>query len=480
MEHLKKSEEMKNMMVPPSHSSLYYCFQILLALVLLSLQLEASSSSSKVEVLPGFEGPLPFELETGYVGLGEPDDDDDMQVFYYFIKSENDPKKDPLMLWLTGGPGCSSFSGLVYQIGPVEFEIKEYNGSVPSLVLRPQSWTKLCSIIFVDLPLGTGFSYAKNLTAHRSDWKLVHHTHQFLRKWLIDHPEFLSNEFYFGADSYSGIPVPAIVQEISNGNEEGLQPSINLQGYLLGNPITTRREKNYQISYAHGMGLISDELYASLQKNCKGEYIDVDSRNELCLRDLQSFDENLSGINQFYILDSYCENDTPLWRRSLSHELKKSSSSHLTVPELSCRIYSSYLGVKWINDERVRKALHIREGTIGKWVRCYKTDFEYEIFDSFEFHANLSKKGYRSLIYSGDHDAVVPFMSTQAWIRALNYSIVDDWRPWFVNGQVGGYTRTYSNRMTFATVKGSGHMAPEYTPEQCFSMLTKWILNLPL
>jgi carboxypeptidase C (cathepsin A) len=49
------------------------------------------------------------------VGLGETDDD--MQVFYYFIKSENDPKKDPLMLWLTGGPGCSSFSGLVSEIG---------------------------------------------------------------------------------------------------------------------------------------------------------------------------------------------------------------------------------------------------------------------------------------------------------------------------------------------------------------------------
>ncbi|WJX43172.1 sinapoylglucose--choline O-sinapoyltransferase [Trifolium repens] len=409
-------------------------------------------SSSKVEVLPGFEGSLPFELETGYVGLGETDDD--MQVFYYFIKSENNPKKDPLMLWLTGGPGCSSFSGLVYEIGPIAFEIKEYDGSVPSLVSRPQSWTKLCSIIFVDLPLGTGFSYAKNLTAHRSDWKLVHHAHQFLRKWLIDHTEFLSNEFYIGGDSYSGIPVPAIVQEISNGNEEGLQPSINLQGYLLGNPITTRREKNDRIPYAHGMGLISDELYASLQKNCKGEYIDVDSRNDLCLRDLKSYDEAKDSLQ---------------WRRSLTQELKKSSSSHLTVPELSCHFYNSYLTTKWADDER---------GTIGKWVRCYKTDYEYEIFDSTEFHANLSKKGYRSLIYSGDHDLVVPFMSTQAWIRALNYSIVDDWRPWFVNGQVGGYTRTYSNRMTFATVKGAGHMAPDDTPEQCFDIFTKWISNL--
>ncbi|XP_012572932.1 serine carboxypeptidase-like 13 [Cicer arietinum] len=435
-----------------NNSLLHYCCKILLAIVLFGLQIlshtEASSSKSKVEVLAGFQGPLPFELETGYVGLGETDDD--MQVFYYFIKSENNPQNDPLILWLTGGPGCSSLSGLVYQIGPIAFEIKEYDGSVPSLVLRPQSWTKASNIIFVDLPLGTGFSYAKNVTAHRSDWKLVHHTHQFLRKWLIDHPEFLSNKFYIGADSYSGIPIPAVVQEISNGNEKGLQPLINLQGYLLGNPMTTRNEKNDQIPYAHGMGLISDELYACL-----------------------------SGINKFNILDRLCEDDEHLWRRYLTQDMK-TFSSHLKVPELNCQIYGFYLATKWANDERVRKSLHIREGTIGKWQRCYTSDFEENISDSFEFHANLSKKGYRSLIYSGDHDVVVPFMSTQAWIRALNYSIVDDWRPWFVNGQVGGYTRTYSNQMTFATVKGSGHTAPEYTPEQCFAMFTRWISYLPL
>ncbi|KEH29042.1 1-O-acylglucose:anthocyanin acyltransferase [Medicago truncatula] len=469
-----------NMMVPPSHNSLHYFCQILLSLVLLSLHMltPLEAYGSKVEHLPGFQGPLPFELETGYVGLGEANDD--MQVFYYFVKSESNPQKDPLMLWITGGPGCSSISGLLYQIGPVAFENKEYDGSVPSLVSRPQSWTKLCSIIFVDLPLGTGFSYAKNVTAHRSDWKLVRDAHQFLRKWLIDHPEFLSNEFYIAADSYSGIPVPALVQEISNGNEKGLQPLINLKGYLLGNPLTTFKEQNYQIPYAHGMGLISDELYASLQRNCKGEYIDVDSGNELCLRDLQYFHECLSGINTFNILDSYCEDDPHLWRRSLIQELKSSPSSHLKVPELSCQIYSFYLTTKWANEESVRKALHIREGTIGKWERCYMNDFEYDIFGSVEFHANLSKKGYRSLIYSGDHDAVVPFISTQAWIRNLNYSIVDDWRPWFVNGQVGGYTRTYSNQMTFVTVKGSGHTAPEYTPDQCFGMFTRYYLTLKL
>ncbi|XP_061363265.1 serine carboxypeptidase-like 11 [Gastrolobium bilobum] len=460
----------------------YGGFSLSLALFL-CLNSQLATSRSTIEVLPGFEGLLPFELETGYVGLGETEDD--LQVFYYFIKSENNPSKDPVMLWLSGGPGCSSFSALAYQIGPLAFKLEEYNGSLPNLVSRQYSWTKVCSIIFVDLPLGTGFSYAKNLTAQRSDWKLVHHTHQFFRKWLIEHSEFLSNKLYIGGDSYSGMSLPAVVQEISNGNEKGLNPWINLQGYVLGNPVTTRREKNHQIPFAHGMALISDELYASLQKNCKGEYVDIDSRNELCSRDLHYFDECLSGINRFNILGVDCQDYSlkyhkALLRRSMTQKLKATFSSHLTVTNLSCDTFGYFLCKLWMNDKSVPRALHTQEGTAGQWERCNGTDYEEDISSSFEFHVNLSSKGYRSLIYSGDHDYTVPFMSTQAWIRALNYSIVHDWRPWHVNGQVAGYTRTYSNQMTLATVKGAGHVTSELKSEECFAMFVRWISNVPL
>jgi len=49
-----------------------------------------------------------------YVGVGE---NEDVQLFYYFLPSESNPKEDPLMLWLTGGPGCSSISGILYEMG---------------------------------------------------------------------------------------------------------------------------------------------------------------------------------------------------------------------------------------------------------------------------------------------------------------------------------------------------------------------------
>ncbi|XP_057451246.1 serine carboxypeptidase-like 11 [Lotus japonicus] len=458
------------------------CRRFLLPILLsLHISCQLASCGSIVRFLPGFEGPLPFLLETGYVGVGETED---VQAFYYFIESESNPRVDPLMLWLTGGPGCSVLSGLMFEIGPLAFKIEEYNGSVPNLVLRSHSWTKVSSIIFVDMPVLTGFSYARtNSSAQRSDLLLIHQAHQFLRKWLIHHPKFLSNEVYIGGDSSSGITIPAIVQEISQGNEKGLKPWINVQGYLLGNPSTSIREPNYQISFAHGMGLISDELYESLQRNCKGEYIDIDPTNILCSRDIKSFNETMSGINSQHILEPDCHEFYFISkRRSLVQKYPwKILSSYHKLPPLWCRIYVYFLCEFWANDDNVRKALHIRKGSIGKWQRCsYDIPFEAYITSSFEFHVNLSRKGYRSLIYSGDHDMTVPFLSTQAWIRSLNYSIVDDWRQWYTNGQVAGYTRTYSNRMTFATVKGGGHTAPEYKPEECLEMYSRWLSNKAL
>ncbi|XVF36445.1 hypothetical protein REPUB_Repub19eG0059200 [Reevesia pubescens] len=403
------------------------------------------TSHASVKFLPGFVGPLPFKLETGYVGVGE---SDDVQLFYYFVESERNPEEDPLLLWLTGGPGCSGISGLIYEIGPLNFNVVEYNGSLPTLVLNPYSWTKISNIIFVDSPVGTGFSYARNkLAAQISDLKQVHQLHQFLQKWLMDHPEFLSSPIYIGGDSYSGITVPVLVQEILNGNEEGRRPLINFQGYILGNPRTIKTlETNSQIPFAHRMALISDELYDSLKRSCGGEYQDIDPNNVKCQKDLQYYNKCTSRIETAHILERLCSFASPkpremsARRRYLDeHHEELLDPEPPTLPTIGCRTYSYLLSSYWVNDANVQKAINIRKGSIGQWRRCnYGLPYTFDVPSSFLYHVNLSTRGYPALVYSGDHDMIVPYLATEAWIKSLNYPIVDDWRPWMLQDQVAG------------------------------------------
>ncbi|XP_038897050.1 serine carboxypeptidase-like 1 isoform X1 [Benincasa hispida] len=464
---------------------LVFRFSILSVFLFQVLSVAASiGSSSTVKFLPGFSGPLPFVLETGYVGVGEKEE---VQLFYYFVKSEGNPEKDPLILWHTGGPGCSGLSGLAFEIGPLNFKEQRYNGSLPQLILNPFSWTKNSSIIFLDLPVGTGFSYGKTSEALRTgDFGQVQTSHQFLKKWLTDyHPEFISNPFYVGGDSYTGLIVPIVTHEILEGNKH-LLPFVNLQGYILGNPITIRNSnKNFAIPFAHRMALISDELFESLTTSCKGEYVNIHPTNEDCLRHYDTYEKSVSEIFDGNILLPKCPSVSSKLqdvsaRRSLYKTPKVLHDLKPPFPTLACPTYKYLLSYYWANDNQVRKALRIQEGSIGEWIRCqYGDDYSFDIDSSFPYHVNLSSKGYRSLIYSGDHDMVVPHLDTQAWIKSLNYSIVDDWRPWFIMDQVAGYTRTYANKMTFATIKGGGHTA-EYTQKECSVVFNRWISNKSL
>ncbi|CAH8271307.1 unnamed protein product [Arabidopsis lyrata] len=256
------------------------------------------------------------------------------------------------------------------------------------------------------------------------------------------------------------------------GIDLGFEPQINLEGYVIGNPVTdTEVEHNLRIPFAHGMALISDELYESLKRSCKGSYENVDPVNTECLNFVEEYNKCIARINQNLITRPLCK-----VLSSPKRYIEELVLPSLSVPFTDCYSYTDLISSNWANDESVRRALHVVKGSIRKWVRCasFDTPYNVDIKSSVPDHMNNSIKGYRSLIYNGDHDLVVPFISTQAWIRSLNYSIIDNWRPWMINNQVAGYTQTYANKMTYATVKGGGHTA-EYKPEESSIMFQRWL-----
>uniref|UniRef100_A0A162AFG6 Uncharacterized protein n=1 Tax=Daucus carota subsp. sativus TaxID=79200 RepID=A0A162AFG6_DAUCS len=323
-------------------------------------------SQKIVKALPGFPGELPFKLETGYVEVGGKED---LVLFYYFVQSERNASEDPLLIWISGGPGCSSFRAFMYQLGPLTIDYDDTTKEIPDLHLNPYSWTKFANIIFMDVPI-TGFSYSKSPETYKnSDTLSPKYTYEFLCKWLEKHPQFRSNPLYITGVSYSGLTIPAVVEEIFNGNEAGNEPRINIEGYVLGNPLTVKDiDFNARIPYAHRMSLLSDQIFESTKLSCKGDYINVNQSNTLCQNDLQQVNQCLKDVCFYHISEDVCNVETST--RSLLQSLDSSSSKYPDLPLRSailkgrplCREITYPYASIWADNVDVRKALHIRQG----------------------------------------------------------------------------------------------------------------------
>lgn len=476
------------------------------------------SSQTIVKTLPGYPGTLPFKLETGYIGVGE---DEAVQLFYYFVESEGNPEEDPLIIWLAGGPGCGTLRAFFFEIGPMQIKYGDYMDNVPALELEPNSWTKVANVIYLDAPTLTGYSYTKTPEAVRSsDTASASQTAEFLRKFVGNHPKFMKNPLYVTGISYSGIVIPMITEELYKGNDQGLKPTVNIQGYMAGNPLTNKSgDIDSRLEYAYRMALISQELYESTKMDCAGEYAEADSNNLQCELDLDEVNKRVGDINIQQILDPDCDPATNLVRsgnpisqqqqqqlgnrRSLRGRTNPINNMLIKLPAASlisdtfCRgDYYNYATL-WANDENVMKALNVRKGTVKEWLLCNldmkynygkpsMPQYEFDVQSSVLYHQKLTMRNCRALIFSGDHDMMVPHVGTRNWITSdvMNLSMTEsNWDAWYVNGQAAGYKTTYARQnysLVFATVKGAGHTAPEFKPAECFEMVKRWFAHTPI
>ncbi|KAK4720151.1 hypothetical protein R3W88_018489 [Solanum pinnatisectum] len=483
------------------------CYIVLTFLVFLFLLTEGAPQSALVTQLPGFTGKFQSKHYAGYVNI---DESHGKNMYYYFIESEKNPSKDPVVLWLNGGPGCSSFDGFVYEHGPFNFELGKTNGSLPILHNNPYSWSKVSNIIYLDSPVGVGLSYSKNKSDYETgDLKTASDTHSFLLKWFEIYPEFLVNPFYITGESYAGIYVPTLASEVAKGIDSGVKPAINFKGYMVGNGVTDEKiDGNALVPFQHGMGLISDKLFEEVNVACHGNFYEPGSQN--CKDKLNEIDQEVSDLNVYDILEPCYHNTEPSVITSDSSRLpmsfRKLGETERPLPirkrmfgrawpfkapvrvgivptwpellnEISVPCTDDRVSSVWLNNEDVRKAIHAEQTTvIGPWELCTDSiTFSHDAGSMIPYHKNLTARGYRALIYSGDHDMCVPHTGSEKWTSSLGYPIVDKWRPWYVNEQVAGYTQGYANNLSFLTIKGSGHTVPEYKPREALAFYARWL-----
>lgn len=135
-----------------------------------------------------------------------------MSMFFWFFEARNNPDSAPLGLWLNGGPGCSSMVGLFQENGPCRFVDNETEPS-----LNPYSWNEHANMLYVDQPIGSGFSYGDydvNSTVQAAPYVWT-----FLQAFLESFPRYRSRELGLFTESYGGRYGPEFVLNFLEQND---------------------------------------------------------------------------------------------------------------------------------------------------------------------------------------------------------------------------------------------------------------------
>lgn len=433
--------------------------------------------------LPNF--PYKGTMYSGYLDLDNPA----KKLHYMFVESSNDPEKDPLVLWLNGGPGCSSMLGWAQEHGPAMFPEESVQ-----FELNPFSWNKAANMLYIESPAGVGYSFVNSDEKElweSDDIKSGVENLQAMLSFFRKFPGFKSHDFYISGESYAGIYVPMLANNILEYNKKQVSSRrIKLKGILVGNGVTDWSVDTTpaMIDFAWSHGLYSPEDRAVIENVCFRK-VDEKKCERIVRRVLSVFSKlNVYDIYRKCVAAGPRELDetgvistrsykyTPWVNQYLTLQSENNFLAFLSAEDTELGAGPSCIDdlgpAIYFNRDDVRKALHI-DHRVGPWMVCsdkvhslYKIDTKNGSL--YLYHKLLNK--IRILVYSGDTDAAVPVDGTRKWIHRLDRKILSPWKKWRVNeNEVAGYVTEYEG-LTFVTIKGTGHMVPQWKPKEAYKM----------
>eukprot|EP00250_Pteridium_aquilinum_P018668 c24158_g2_i1 orf=1714-3408(+) len=380
------------------------------------------------------------------------------RMFYMFFESRGNKAEDPVVLWMSGGPGCSSELALFYENGP--FQITDNL----TLTWNEHGWDRASSIIFVDQPIGTGFSYSSDIRDIRHDEKGVSEDmFHFLQAFFEVHPEFSGNDFFVTGESYAGHYVPAVTSRIHKANKVNEGSWINLKGFAIGNGLTNP-EIQYKAyaDYAFEMGLIKDtardqisKMYPVCKKSiklcgnsgtvtCAGAYM-------VCNSIFSSIMAEVGNIN-YYDIRSKCSG-------SLCYDFSNMEN--------------------YLNQQAVKEALGVGD---RQFVSCSPLVYKFMIMDwmrNLEVGIpTLLEDGIQLLVYAGEYDLICNWLGNSRWVSAIDWSGKEKYaaaatNQFLVDGEEAGLFMNHGP-LTFLKVHNAGHMVPMDQPKASLEMIRRF------
>uniref|UniRef100_A0AAR2K216 Carboxypeptidase n=1 Tax=Pygocentrus nattereri TaxID=42514 RepID=A0AAR2K216_PYGNA len=456
---------------------------VVVCLLLGAVGVFSAPDADEIKFLPGLPKQPSFKQYSGYFTVAG-----NKHLHYWFVESQKNPASSPVVLWLNGGPGCSSLDGLLTEHGP--FLIQD-DGS--SLEYNPYSWNMIANMLYLESPAGVGFSYSDDKKYTTNDTEVSMNNYLALKEFFKAFPEYSKNEFYLTGESYGGIYIPTLAERVMEDS------SINLQGIAVGNGLSSYElNDNSLVYFAYYHGLLGESLWATLQQYCCKDgncnfYDNPDTNCSSSLSEVQNIVYN-SGLN-IYNLYAPCAGGVGTRVVSTNEDeiaplnIRRNNNKLFMLRETSMKMdppcTNSTPSSLYLNNPYVKSALHISPDALD-WAICsMEVNLNYNrIYKDMkkQYLKLLGALKYRVLVYNGDVDMACNFLGDEWFVDSLQQKVEVKRRSWlYFNGQnqqVGGFVKEFTN-LAFLTIKGSGHMVPTDKPIAAYAMFSRFLTKQP-
>ncbi|ETL25742.1 hypothetical protein L916_20457 [Phytophthora nicotianae] len=430
------------------------------------------TSDDLIHNLPGLDPAANVIQHAGRIALH---DSDKNKIFYWHFQAAQNPDRVPLVIWLNGGPGCSSMQGLFLGNSPFKLMNESTIGK------NEHSWHEFANLLFVDQPVGTGMSYTKGNDYRPDEETVAKDFYEFLTKFLQRHPEYLSDgddgvkisrAVYMFGESHAGRWIPEFSDHIFKQNDDpNNQIKINLDGVGIGNGWVHPRIQYEYSDYAHGLGLLTFGQVRSLKASYAECLAALDAGtyySRSCLDNMDSITGSVKPGNGGNSLNFY---DVRQYLRNVG-----------AYPSGQENI------VKYMNKMEVRKAVHGNEDKNFRFDLCSNGVFralsKFDGVSTLDKVDSLLQRGLRMLFYNGQWDMMCNHYGTEKLLLNLNWNGSDAYQQakkytWRVQGrkEPAGFAQQGGN-LTYLVVTGAGHMVPMDVPDVAADMLHRFVSRL--
>ncbi|XP_075982959.1 vitellogenic carboxypeptidase-like [Anticarsia gemmatalis] len=392
--------------------------------------------------------PTLFAGVPSHSGYFTVDENKKWHLFFWYFPAQGVPlKTTPLIIWLQGGPGCSSLFGLFEEIGPIQLK----NGTMERM---PISWGSDYSLLFIDNPVGTGFSFTETDEYTTNEDMVGECLLSFIQQFLQVFPELRPAPLFLAGESYAGKYIPAFGHYIHHNKNDSLP--INLKGLAIGNGWTDPPTLMHYAEFALQIGLVDPEqaqqIHEIEEKARKlWDENNVSGFKELARKVLPLLQKFAPGVNFYnYIQDGIDDiggDYLPFLRRP---EIQDALHAKRTEYHSCDEIVHAYL---W--DDMYKTVKPWLEELLEHYgVMSYSGQLDVIVAYA------LSVNTFQSLKWSGQQD----------YLKAKRIPIIDKNNTLKINSYIKS-----SGNFFDVMVRSAGHMAPTDQPTASKQILDMFI-----